>query len=212
MTAFVVTGTDTDIGKTVFAAGLTGHLGAHYWKPVQAGLDEETDSQTVARLSGRPTLPEAYKLRLPASPHLSAEAEGLVIDPARLGPPPVRPLIIEGAGGLMVPLNRQTLFLQVIAAWGLPVVLCARTALGTINHSLLSLMALRQAGARVHGIVFIGDPVPDVEDTIVQMGHVRRLGRLPRLVNLDGVTLSAAFAAAFDDAAFSDPANLTGTP
>ena len=157
MTAFVVTGTDTDIGKTVFAAGLTGHLGAHYWKPVQAGLDEETDSQTVARLSGRPTLPEAYKLRLPASPHLSAEAEGLVIDPARLAPPPVRPLIIEGAGGLMVPLNRQTLFLQVIAAWGLPVILCARTALGTINHSLLSLMALRQAGARVHGIVFIGD-------------------------------------------------------
>lgn len=212
MTVFVVTGTDTDIGKTVFAAGLTGHLAAHYWKPVQAGLDGETDSQIVARLTGRPTLPEAYRLALPASPHLAAEAEGLVIDPARLIPPPVRPLVIEGAGGLMVPLNRQTLFLPVIAAWGQPVILCARTALGTINHSLLSLLALRQAGAQVHGIAFIGDAVPAVEDTIVQMGHVRRLGRLPRLASLDDATLRTAFAAAFADAGFSQPANPTGTP
>jgi dethiobiotin synthetase len=212
MTAFVVTGTDTDIGKTVFAAGLTGYLDAHYWKPVQAGLDGQTDSQIVARLSGRPTLPEAYRLHLPASPHLAAEAEGLVIDPARLTPPPVRPLVIEGAGGLMVPLNRQTLFLSVIAGWGLPVILCARTALGTINHSLLSLMALRQAGAVIHGIAFIGDAVPAVEDTITQMGQVRRLGRLPRLATLDPATLRTAFAAAFADAGFTDTANPTGRP
>lgn len=203
MTAFVVAGTDTGIGKTVFAAGLTGMLGATYWKPVQSGLEEETDSQTVARLSGRPVLPEAYRLALPASPHISAAAEGVVIDPARLAPPPVRPLVIEGAGGLMVPLNDDRLYLDVIAGWGLPVVLCARTALGTINHSLLSLAALRQAGAIVHGIAFIGDAVPDVEATICRMGKVRRLGRLPRLAGLTPQALKAAFAGAFDPADFT---------
>lgn len=203
MTAFVVTGTDTGIGKTVFSAGLAGMLGATYWKPVQSGLEEETDSQIVARLSGRPTLPETYRLALPASPHISAAAEGVRIDPARLVPPQVRPLVIEGAGGLMVPLNDDTLYLGAIAGWGLPVILCARTALGTINHSLLSLAALRQAGARIHGIAFIGDAAPEVEATICRMGEARRLGRLPRLADLTPRALAAAFASAFDPADFT---------
>ena len=83
MTRYVITGTGTGIGKTIFAAGLAGALGAHYWKPVQAGLEDETDSETVARLSGLPPeriLPEAYRLTLPASPHLAAESEGVKID------------------------------------------------------------------------------------------------------------------------------------
>jgi len=202
MTRFVVTGTDTGIGKTVFAAGLTEMLGATYWKPVQSGLEEETDSQIVARLSGRPTLPEAYRLKLPASPHISANAEGAWIDPARLTPPDADPLVVEGAGGLMVPLNNDTLYLDVIAGWGLPVILCARTALGTINHSLLSLAALRAAGADLHGIAFIGKSEPQVEDTITRMGKVRRLGRLPFLADLTPATLGAAFAQGFDAADF----------
>ncbi|MFO1176179.1 MAG: dethiobiotin synthase [Paracoccaceae bacterium] len=203
MTAFVVTGTDTGIGKTVFSAGLAGMLGATYWKPVQSGLEEETDSQIVARLTGARCWPETYRLKLPASPHISAEVEGVWVDPARLTPPEVRPLVIEGAGGLMVPLNDDTLYLDVIAGWGLPVILCARTALGTINHSLLSLAALRRAGAPVHGIAFIGDPVPRVEQTICRMGEVRRLGRLPRLADLTPAALKTAFAAAFDPADFA---------
>lgn len=202
MTAFVVTGTDTGIGKTVFAAGLAGRLGATYWKPVQSGLEEETDSQIVTRLAGVAALPEGYRLRLPASPHISAAAEGVVIEPARLQPPPVRPLVIEGAGGLMVPLSDDVLYLPVIAGWGLPVVLCARTALGTINHSLLSLAALRAAGARVHGIAFIGAPAPRVEETIARMGAVRRLGRLDPIPDLAPRTLAAAFAAGFAPDAF----------
>lgn len=202
MTRFVITGTDTGIGKTIFAAGLTGLMQATYWKPVQSGLEEETDSQIVARLTGRPTLPEAYRLKLPASPHISAAAEGAHIDPARLTPPATDPLIIEGAGGLMVPLNDDTLYLDVIASWQIPVILCARTALGTINHSLLSLAALRAAGAPVHGIAFIGEPEPQVEDTITRMGQTRRLGRLPFLADLTPDTLSAAFRAAFTPALF----------
>lgn len=203
MTAFVVTGTDTGIGKTIFAAGLTGHLGANYWKPVQSGLEEETDSECVARLAGCPVVPESYRLRLPASPHISAAAEATWIDPAQLALPTVRPLVIEGAGGVMVPLNDDVLFLDQMASWQVPVILCARTALGTINHSLLSLAALRGAGAPVHGIAFIGASEPQVEATIIRLGRVRRLGRLPFLDTITPDTLRAAFADAFPPESFA---------
>ena len=199
MKPVIITGTDTDIGKTVFAAGLTHALQAQYWKPVQAGLDGETDSQTVARLSGAQTLPEAYRLHMPASPHLAAEAEGREIDPARLTLPQTHgPLVVEAAGGLMVPLNRRVLFLDVIATWQAPVILCARTALGTINHSLLSLAALRHAGASVIGIAFIGDTNPAVERTICDFGAVAHLGCLPKLAPLKHDTLTQAFATHID--------------
>ncbi len=193
--AVVVTGTDTDIGKTVFSAGLTAALQASYWKPVQSGLEGPTDSDTVARLSGRPVLPEAYRLRLPASPHLSAECEGVEIDPARLTLPEVPgPLVVEGAGGLLVPLTRRILFLDVIAGWGVPVILAARTALGTINHTLLSLEALRARGLRVAGVVFLGEEVADTQSVICEIGRIATLGRLPRLDPLTPTTLAAAFA------------------
>ncbi|OIQ44359.1 MAG: dethiobiotin synthase [Roseobacter sp. MedPE-SW] len=187
MTAVVVAGTDTGIGKTVFSAGLVQALGAQYWKPVQSGIEEETDSQIVARLSGVTPLSEGYLLQLPASPHLSAEAEGAVIDPDRLELPPMQdPLVVEGAGGLMVPLNRDMLYLDLFARWRAPVILCARTQLGTINHTLLSLKALHDAGCDVVGVAFIGDAEPEVEETIQQFGKVPHLGRLPMMENLGG--------------------------
>lgn len=192
----VIAGTDTGIGKTIFSAGLTAALGATYWKPVQAGLEEETDSEIVARLSGQTTLPEAYRLTVPASPHLAAEADETVIDTTQLERPRVAgPLVIEGAGGLMVPLTRTTLYLDVIAQWQHPVILCARTALGTINHSLLSLAALKAARVPVVGIAFIGGAEPEVEETICTMGQTRHLGRLARLDTLTAETLSDAFRA-----------------
>ena len=202
---FIVTSTDTGIGKTVFAAGLTGALGARYWKPVQSGLVEETDSDCVARLSGCVPLPEAYRLQMPASPHLAAEAEGVTIDPTRLILPDSNPLVIEGAGGVMVPLTRDTLFVDVFARWHLPVILCARTSLGTISHSLLSLMALRQRGCALLGMAFVGEANPQVEATICEIGACRNLGRLPILAVLTAGSLRHAFAAGFDLAAF-DPA------
>ncbi|MEE9389136.1 MAG: dethiobiotin synthase [Paracoccaceae bacterium] len=197
--AVLITGTDTGIGKTIFAAGLAQALGGTYWKPIQAGLSDETDSQVVARLSGRPTLPESYRLNLAASPHLSAEAEGITIDPRRLKIPDVSGrLIIEGAGGVMVPLNRETLFLDVFAEWHVPIILCARTELGTINHTLLSLRALQHAGCPVIGVAFIGDAQPDVEQTICDFGNTRRLGRLPVMPQVTPEALQVTFSKEFD--------------
>jgi dethiobiotin synthetase len=183
--AFIVAGTDTGIGKTVFAAALAGALGGYYWKPVQAGLECETDSEAVRRLSGLPqerTPPEAYRLKLPASPHIAAAREGAVIERARLSPPDCQgPLVIEGSGGLLAPLSPGLLPIDLFADWGFPVILCARTALGTINHTLLSLEALARRGIPVHGVAFIGDPAEDAERTIVELGEVCGLneGRNP---------------------------------
>ncbi len=206
MPRFVITGTDTDVGKTVFAAGLAGYLRARYWKPVQAGLQGETDSAAVARLSGgRATvLPEAYRLTTPCSPHEAARIDCVTIDPARLVPPESEgPLVIEGAGGALVPLRDDLLQADLFARWGLPVIVVARTALGTINHSLLTLEALRRRGITVHGIVFSGEDNAQSEAAIVRMGQVRHLGRLPRLDPLDAETLAIAFAAHIDTGAFA---------
>jgi dethiobiotin synthetase len=194
----IVTGTDTGIGKTVFAAALAGALGASYWKPIQCGLADGGDSECVEELSNLPVeniIPEAYRLEMPASPHRAAEAEGITINLADLKLPDVEgPLVVEGAGGLMVPINRQALFIDVFAAWRLPVVLVARTALGTINHSLLSIEALNGRNIPILGIVFVGDEIADTERTIVEMGNVRRLGRLPLLDTLSPDKLADAFA------------------
>ena len=202
----IVTGTDTDIGKTVFCAGLTRLLNGAYWKPIQAGLTGETDSEVVRRLaelSEDRVLPEAWRLRTPASPHYAAERDQVEINPGALTLPVIeRPLIVEGAGGLMVPLTRRTLYVDVFARWGAPVVLCTRTSLGTINHTLLSIEALRQRAVPLIGVAFIGDAHLDNEQVITTMSGVRVLGRLPRLEPLSAGTLSAAFAKAFSSDMF----------
>ena len=199
---FVITGTDTGIGKTIFSAALTDALSGCYWKPVQSGLDEETDSEAVARLGRIPPdriLPETYRLRTPASPHLSARIDGVSIRPEHLSPPKVDdPLVIEGAGGLLVPLTERSVFADVFARWQIPVILCARTGLGTINHTLLSLEALRRRAIPVLGVAFIGDEQADSEAIIAELGEVRRLGRLPRLDPLTPERLRQAFRENFD--------------
>ena len=208
MSIHVVTGTDTGIGKTVFAAGLAAALGAHYWKPIQAGVEPDGDKEEVARLSGLPSshiLPEAYRLNTPASPHLAARIDGVEISLDRLALPQVDgPLVIEGAGGVLVPVNEQLLMADLFAHWGQPVILCARTALGTINHSLLSIEALRARNVPIAGIAFIGEPHEENERIIPQLGNVRSLGRLPLLDPLNPATLAAAFASHIR---LSDPFN-----
>lgn len=206
MARFIVTGTDTDVGKTVVAAGLAAHLRARYWKPVQAGLEGETDSETVARLAAgkAEVLPEAYRLTTPCSPHEAARIDGVTIDPARLALPPGNgPLVVEGAGGVLVPHAEDLLAADLFVLWGLPAILVARTELGTINHSLLSLEALRARGITVHGIVFSGEANPASEKAIICIGGVRNLGRLPRLDPLTAETLAVAFAANIDLDAFA---------
>lgn len=200
-TRIVVTGTDTDIGKTVFAAGLTSLLGASYWKPVQAGLGSETDSDIVRRLgeiSPSRILPERWRLNTPASPHRAAAIDGVAIVPEALTVPEVDgPLVIEGAGGVLVPLTRTTTFADLFARWKLPAVLCARTRLGTINHTLLSLEALRARNVPVLGVAFIGGAEPETESIICEIGRTRKLGRLPMLNPLTSATLRQVFTAAF---------------
>lgn len=209
----IVSGTDTGIGKTVVAAGLAAALGAHYWKPVQAGIEDGTDAGEAVAL-GVPhaqVLPEAYRLALPASPHLAAESEGITLDDARLALPPARPLIVEGAGGLMVPLRRDPphLMIDLFASWNAPVLLVARTSLGTINHSLLSIEALRGRGMAIAGLLFVGDAHPDNEAVIPAIAGVRSFGRLPHLEMLDAAHLAQAMRDHIDLAALRTAMGVT---
>lgn len=196
MSRYVVTGTDTDVGKSVFAAALAAHLGARYWKPVQAGTEDGGDAARVAALAGRcvTVLPEAYALGTPCSPHEAARIDGVAIDPARLSlPAGDGPLVVEGAGGVLVPFGDDLLAADLFARWQLPVILVARTMLGTINHSLLSLEALRSRGVAVHGVVFVGKANQASEEAIARIGKVTHLGRLPFIDPLTSQALAAAF-------------------
>ncbi|MFD1883735.1 dethiobiotin synthase [Paracoccus pacificus] len=209
---FVISGTGTDIGKTVLAAGLCRMLGADYWKPLQTGVLAATedapedapetaggDAATVARLSGARIWPGAHVLPQPLSPHRAAELAGVDIDLPRLRAIPPSPrLIIEGAGGVLVPVTRQLLFADLFAQWGLPVVLAATTGLGTISHSLTAIEALRARGVPILGVAFIGAEDEDNVATIGQIGRVRVLGRLPRLAPLTPESLERAMTAHFD--------------
>lgn len=207
---FVIAGTDTGVGKTVFSATLAGAIDACYWKPVQAGAAEETDSQAVLRLSGLAAakiLPEAYVLSTPCSPHLAASIDGVAIDADSLTPPDCDgAFVIETAGGLMTPLTNRVLTIDVLARWNLPVILCARTTLGTINHSLLSLEALRTRNVPVFGVAFVGEENENTQRTIVQMGKTRELGRLPLLSVLTPETLRFMFDRHFRIADFTGEA------
>ncbi len=198
---FVVSGTDTGVGKTVFAAALAGALDGAYWKPIQSGIDDGTDSDRVAALSGLSRdriLPESYRFKAALSPHRAAELDGIAIDADALVPPDTHvPLVIEGAGGLMVPVTRDVMQIDVFERWRLPVILVARTALGTINHSLLSIAALSVRNIPIRGIAFVGDANADNERTICELTGAHRLGRLPRLDPLNAATLRAAFLANF---------------
>ncbi len=216
MARFVITSTGTDIGKTVFAAGLCGLIGAEYWKPVQSGLagnvvndapagddghgagaQPGTDRAEVERLSGARTHPEAVLLSQPLSPHRAAELQGVTLDPAAWTPPDAARLVIEGAGGALVPVTRQMLFADLFARWQVPVIVVCATGLGTISHSLTALEALRTRGVSVHGVAFVGPANDDNMATIGDLGRVRVLGRLPVLDRLDRDSLSAAMQAAF---------------
>jgi len=205
---FFVTGTDTGIGKTVLSALLCAALGASYWKPIQTGVDEDSDSVTVRRLAGSrddQILPEAYRFGPPVSPHLAARWAHEPIDLARIMIPRElegRALIVEGAGGVLVPINDRQFMLNLMRHLDLPVILAARSSLGTINHSLLSLAALRAGGIEIAGAVMIGEPNADNREAIAQYGRVRVVGEIPRLPELDRAALLNAFSKHFDHAFF----------
>lgn len=183
--AFFVTGTDTDVGKTVVSAALCQHLGAAYWKPVQAG--SPSDSDRVRQLVDVEIVPERYVLKAPMSPHAAASLEGRHIRLSDFQLPRQRPLIVEGAGGLMVPLNNQELMIDLIELLQLPVVLVARSGLGTLNHTLLSLEALQRRQIPIAGVVLNGPEHPSNRETLA--AYVPILGHMPPLEELNAQSL-----------------------
>ncbi len=179
----VVCGTDTDVGKTVVSAWLVQGLRASYWKPVQSGLDGGGDRERVSQLLNLPPermLPEAYAFREPVSPHWAAELDNKALDPAQLTIPRHHgSLVVETAGGLMVPLTRSWLQIDQLVEWQLPIVLVARSGLGTLNHTLLSLEALKRRNLMVLGVVLNGPLHADNPRTLEQFGGIPVLAQLP---------------------------------
>ncbi|QIX60412.1 dethiobiotin synthase [Hymenobacter sp. BT18] len=172
MERLFITGIGTDVGKTFVSAILTEALQADYWKPVQAGLEPTTDAATVRSLVQNPVSrfwPERHRLRMPASPHAAAAAEQLTLRPEDFQLPVTdNHLLVEGAGGLLVPLAPGFLIADLIGQFDLDVVVVSRNYLGSINHTLLTLEALQTRGLRVRGLVFNGEPTPATENFIQQ--------------------------------------------
>ena len=194
----VVCGTDTDVGKTVVSALLVQGLNAIYWKPVQSGLEAGGDRERIMRLIDLPSdrwIKEAYAFHAAVSPHWAAELEDTRLDPKRLTLPPIgaRPLVVETAGGLHVPLTRTWQQIDQLQEWMLPVVLVARSGLGTLNHTLLSLEALRSRKIPVIGLILNGPAHADNPRTLAEIGNVPVLAELPPLHPLNGETLRNAW-------------------
>ena len=198
---YIITGTDTGIGKTVFSAALVKALEGNYWKPLQSGIEGAVDAKIVQNLTGFSDdrlLPESYVLTQALSPHRAAELDGVEIDMDKINiPVSDRPLVIEGAGGLMVPVTRKNLQINMFKKWNLPVILCARTGLGTINHTLLSLEAMWARGMKIHGLVFIGETNIDNIETIEKISGEKVLGHFPHLPVVNQNTVHQTFAENF---------------
>ena len=198
-----VTGTDTNVGKTLLSALLVAALDAIYWKPIQTGATEGTDRQTVIKLAEIPeaqTIPESYCFDPPVSPHLAAESSGVKIDLARIRVPVKvdKPVIVEGAGGILVPINDSESMLDLARHLGFPILIAARAALGTINHTLLTVRALRCAKMSVKGVVMIGSRNKDNERSVEHFGAAPVVGWIPWLDKIDRQTLLQVFRSNFD--------------
>lgn len=208
MDNIIIAGTDTGIGKTICSALLMSVIKGTYFKPIQSGCNEDNDTQTVKRLSelsDEHFLEEKYCLNEPLSPHLAAEIDNVIIEASKLVLPEdvkFKPLIVELAGGLMVPINRQTLFIDIVKNWvasgKTKVILCARTQLGTINHALLSIEALKSRNIDIMGIVFVGEENKDNKRTITNFSGVKSLGSIPKIDNLYRTMLIDTFYNNFD--------------
>ena len=190
---FVICGTDTDIGKTIISAFFVRGLNASYWKPIQSGLEEETDSEKVARLSKitkKKIIPEAYRFNKPVSPHWASEMDDNIVEITSLKIPIINePLIVETAGGLMVPLTRNFLQIDQIKTWQLPVILVCKSSLGTINHTLLSIEALVKRNIRILGIVMNGEKHLDNPRTLNEFSGLPIIAEFPLLENLSTYNL-----------------------
>lgn len=201
MRGVFVTGTDTNIGKTLVCAWLAQNWAAAYWKPVQSGAVEGTDYDSVATLApAAQILPPAYVMQAPLSPHEAGKREGIRVELSSLVPPPAtdRPLVVEGAGGIMVPLNENALMIDLAERLKLPVLVVARTTLGTINHTLMTLEMLRRRSIPILGVVMNGMDNPANCQAIEHFGAVPVLARIPPLFAVTTATVAGLPAPAFE--------------
>lgn len=194
--AIFVTGTDTGVGKTVVSAALVLGLKGVYWKPVQSGLLPCTDTEWVQRVTGLESChfhPEAYRLKLPQSPHLAAREEGVSISLQKIEPPKIRPLIVEGSGGVLVPINEKEFMIDLIEQLRMPVLVVARSTLGTINHTLLTLAQLKERQIPIAGVVLNGPKSPWNRQAIEQYGQVKVVGEIEPKEVLNRAVLQGIF-------------------
>ena len=193
MKKYFITGIGTDVGKTVASAILVETLQADYWKPIQAGDLHQTDTMTVKNLvSNKQSVfhPETYRLTKPMSPHAAAFYDNLQINPENiLLPKHTRTLIIEGAGGLMAPLNDDFLMIDLIEKLNAEVILVSQNYLGSINHTLLSVEALQKRNIPVKGIIFNGKPLDTTENFIQEYTHLNFLFRIDNEPTIDKQTI-----------------------
>jgi len=201
-----VTGTDTNVGKTVLSALLVAALQAKYWKPIQTGASEGTDRQTVLKLaeaSERDAFPENYTFAPPVSPHLAANQAGTVIELSQIQKPTSKyRLIIEGAGGLMVPINDDAFMIDLIRQLGAPAIVATRSTLGTINHTLLTVLAARKANVELLGVVMIGKENSDNRRAIERYGNISVIGSIPMLETINRNALLDVYMRHFDHSMF----------
>lgn len=194
---FFITGIGTDIGKTVVAAILTEALKADYWKPIEAGNVESSDPMIIANLISNKVTeihPPSYSFDLPASPHFAAEKEGIEIDLNKIKIPTTKnTLVIEGAGGLMVPLNRKELVIDLVLQLNVPLILVVKNYLGAINHTLLSLNLLAQRKVTVKGIIYNGGTRVENINFIEKYSDIPTLGIIPELdvINKESISREA---------------------
>lgn len=193
---YFVTGIGTGIGKTITSAVITEKLKADYWKPIQSGDLEQSDSLAIQNLvSNSQTVihTESYRLTQPLSPHLSAKLDGISIELDQIILPATQnTLVVEGAGGLMVPLNDKHLIVDLIKQLGLEVILVSQNYLGSINHTLLSINLLKQNQIPVKGLVFNGETNPESESYILNYSQLACLGRIPTMQSLNQEAIVAA--------------------
>ena len=186
---FIICGTDTDIGKTLISSFFVKGLNSFYWKPIQSGIESQTDSQTVeklAQVSKEKIIKEAYVFTKPLSPHWASEIDKKTIDLDTLGIPKVKgSLIIETAGGLMVPITRNFLQIDQIKQWNLPVILVCKSSLGTLNHTLLSIEALKRRNIEIFGLVINGEKHLDNPKTLVEFSGIPLITEFPYIKKID---------------------------
>ena len=190
---FVICGTGTDVGKTLISSFFVRGLNSFYWKPIQSGIESETDSHAVARLARinkSKIINESYVFRMPVSPHWAAEIDQKVINFELLNLPKIEgALIVETAGGLMVPITRNYLQIDQIKKWDLPIILVCKSGLGTLNHTLLSIEALKKRNIKILGLVINGEKHLDNPKTLTEFSDLPIIAEFPFIQKVDSNNL-----------------------